>query len=690
MSLSILTEQIHLDLTGFRRDQITTSRDESNLILSLQGDSSIEILNYFSNRSRIQVIYSDSPVVSLSALATSLPENITVDDEEVASEFTFTVALDQGSILSDTASVLWRTVDGSADATQDFLFGSGEITFVQGGPLIAEITVSTVADSIKELDETFEVELYSLNGGIVFPGGADSISEQLTILNDDLNEPPLVNAGEDLEINQYGTFLSGSVSDDGLPEDIDALSVAWSVVRANGQVTFGSEFSPQTSVTFSAEGTYVLQLSASDGLASTVDEVTVEVGDSLTEYQIVLSNAPYDPSNLSFQNVALNADFQFDSGLIVSDGPVFSWDMNANGLIDATEPVGDAITSNLTISGGRFNLFAEFQGVEWRNSVNYRATVASIADTEAFFEGFSLGLGETSAVSSEVISLPLPGQANTAFLEVSVSKLIGLDAYEADVVGRVRFADGTYFEERSNVVEGSEAFTVDWDFDLDEDGDSTDLNARNTWDSDDPNLGFTASVTFNNIDYEFTFDIGFSPDGNRLRFIRDRGTNTYSFDRLPIDVILSPRDFYLRVTADKWYGSAPMTPQFEARLLSDTGNEVVDQPTMVWDFPGGSSVDATGRTVSWPFSTEGLNSVTVRTTYQSREIFLTSQVIIVPSYQVTVRVRDQDEVIQTISPEVRSTGAIPSITESAGTHTIEDVQPQNSYEVVVDQAAGNS
>jgi hypothetical protein len=55
-------------------------------------------------------------------------------------------------------------------------------------------------------------------------------------------------------------------------------TVIWSQVSGPGTATFANANSPNTSVSFSADGTYVLRITASDGILTATDEVSVTVG----------------------------------------------------------------------------------------------------------------------------------------------------------------------------------------------------------------------------------------------------------------------------------------------------------------------------------------------------------------------------------------------------------------------------
>jgi len=100
------------------------------------------------------------------------------------------------------------------------------------------------------------------------------------------NTAPSVFAGEDQSITfPNSTTLAGVVSDDGNPSG--TLTNLWTVVSGEGEVTFLKASDPQTTVSFSAAGNYVLRLTATDGELQGYDEVTINV--ALQSGQYVLS-----------------------------------------------------------------------------------------------------------------------------------------------------------------------------------------------------------------------------------------------------------------------------------------------------------------------------------------------------------------------------------------------------------------
>ncbi|HET8560606.1 MAG TPA: carbohydrate binding domain-containing protein [Marmoricola sp.] len=95
------------------------------------------------------------------------------------------------------------------------------------------------------------------------------------------NQAPKVDAGPDQAVTLPDqAMLSGTVTDDGLPNPPGATTVHWSQVSGPGTVTFGSPDAKATAASFSAAGSYVLRLTATDSELSASDDLTVAVADA--------------------------------------------------------------------------------------------------------------------------------------------------------------------------------------------------------------------------------------------------------------------------------------------------------------------------------------------------------------------------------------------------------------------------
>src|SRR4029077_12889311 len=92
------------------------------------------------------------------------------------------------------------------------------------------------------------------------------------------NRPPMVSAGPDqmLVAPADTVTLSGSITDDGLPAS-GKLTSSCSLVSGPGTAVFATPASAHTTATFTAQGVYVLRLTANDGELQGNDDVTVAV-----------------------------------------------------------------------------------------------------------------------------------------------------------------------------------------------------------------------------------------------------------------------------------------------------------------------------------------------------------------------------------------------------------------------------
>ncbi|WP_075090824.1 DUF5060 domain-containing protein [Haloferula sp. BvORR071] len=112
--------------------------------------------------------------------------------------------------------------------------------------------------------------------------GQLSSSDEVTVTINSVatNQSPTADAGPDASATLTGSSvqvaLNGSASDDGLPQG-SGLSLAWTRRSGPTAVSFATPNSASTTATFTAEGTYVLRLTASDGQLSDFDEMTVVI-----------------------------------------------------------------------------------------------------------------------------------------------------------------------------------------------------------------------------------------------------------------------------------------------------------------------------------------------------------------------------------------------------------------------------
>jgi hypothetical protein len=108
-----------------------------------------------------------------------------------------------------------------------------------------------------------------------------------------VNQPPVVNAGPDQSITlPAAASLSGTVTDDGLPNPPGVVTTTWSMVSGPGAVTFANASAKATTATFSTSGSYVLRLTASDGALPAADDVAITVNPAAVNKAPVVNAGP--------------------------------------------------------------------------------------------------------------------------------------------------------------------------------------------------------------------------------------------------------------------------------------------------------------------------------------------------------------------------------------------------------------
>jgi uncharacterized protein (TIGR03437 family) len=153
------------------------------------------------------------------------------------------------------------------DHRGEFRPGATTVTFNGVAATINTITATQITTTVPSGAPTGPLTVVTADG---------SASLTFTVTATPANQPPVVSAGPDHSITLPSTaVLSGSVFDDGLPGG--PLTIAWSKVSGPGMVVFSSPSALATTASFSAAGTYVLRLTASDSALMASDDVTVTV-----------------------------------------------------------------------------------------------------------------------------------------------------------------------------------------------------------------------------------------------------------------------------------------------------------------------------------------------------------------------------------------------------------------------------
>jgi len=191
-------------------------------------------------------------------------------------------------------TVAWSQLSGPGTALfTDPAVAATSVTFSAAGVYVIQISAD---DSIAASSDTVTVTVNS---------------------DPDLNEAPEVNAGPDQAITlpTAAAALNGTAGDDGLPTPPNAFTVAWTQISGPGTATFSDATVAATSVTFSAAGVYVLQLSANDSVASSTDTVTITVNSDPSLNQAPVVSAGADQAITNPVNQLLVSGTASDDGL---------------------------------------------------------------------------------------------------------------------------------------------------------------------------------------------------------------------------------------------------------------------------------------------------------------------------------------------------------------------------------------
>ncbi len=160
-----------------------------------------------------------------------------------------------------------------------------------------------------------------------------------------VNMPPCANAGPDQSITGMSTSLLGNATDDGDPNN--SLTTIWSKVSGPGTVTFENANALATTASFSANGIYILSLTADDGQLQKTEEVTIGVNTSIAQLPIVIS---FTPTNGTTGTAVTITGSKFTGATGVAfNGTSAGFTVNSDTQISTTVPTG-AITGKITVT----------------------------------------------------------------------------------------------------------------------------------------------------------------------------------------------------------------------------------------------------------------------------------------------------------------------------------------------------
>ncbi len=153
-----------------------------------------------------------------------------------------------------------------------------------------------------------------------------------------VNMPPCANAGPDQNIaGATVAALQGQAKDDGDPSN--SLTTNWSKVSGPGTVSFGNPNTPVTTASFSANGTYILRLTANDGQLQKNDDALIYVNSSGGTGPAIASFTPMSGAAGTIVMIA-GSNFTGTNGVAFNGTPATSFTVNSNTQIVATVPAG--------------------------------------------------------------------------------------------------------------------------------------------------------------------------------------------------------------------------------------------------------------------------------------------------------------------------------------------------------------
>jgi hypothetical protein len=212
-------------------------------------------------------------VLAAASAAADAP-SLTVNDVTVtegdsgAKNAVFTVTLSASS--ADPITVDYATVDGSAEAPDDYLPGSGTLTFAPG-ELSKQVIVAVAGDTLDEPHETYSVELANAVGATIADGrGAGTILDndpQVSISVDDVTRA---------EANGPATFAVSLAKASG-----KVVTVAYAT--ADGSAVAGNDYSARS-------GTLVF-LAGDTSKSVSVPLVDDDIAEGEETFAVTLSSA---------------------------------------------------------------------------------------------------------------------------------------------------------------------------------------------------------------------------------------------------------------------------------------------------------------------------------------------------------------------------------------------------------------
>jgi CSLREA domain-containing protein len=339
------------------------------------------------------IVNDDSPAV---VPAISISDATVTEGNSGTTAATFNVTL--SAATTNTITVGYTTVNGSALAGSDYAAASGTLVFAPG-VISQNIAVAVAGDTAVESDEAFTVVLSNPANATVADGSGTGL-----IVNDDsaaavpaitIHDTAVTEGNSGTTAATFGVTLSGTTS--------NTVTVDYTTV--NGSAIAGSDYAP-------ASGTLVF----APGVTSRTISVAV-AGDTTAESNETFTVQLSNPANATLANVqatgTINDDDAGSGGvpsLSISDATVNEGDdgtRNAAFVVQLSAPSTSVVTSSYATSDGSATAgsdYASAQGtVTFAPGETSRTISIAIAGdrlvepTETFFVTLSSPLNATLA-----------------------------------------------------------------------------------------------------------------------------------------------------------------------------------------------------------------------------------------------------------------------------------------------------
>ncbi len=232
-------------------------------ILRLTADDS-----EYASTSDVTITVNPSPINQPPTVEAGAQQTISLPDDTADLNG---VVNDDGLPPGSNLSINWTAVSGP-----------GTATFANANSAVTTVQLSNTG--------TYVLRLTASDGEF-------TVFDEVVVVLTPVNQAPTADAGpgETILLSQPAQ-LNGSASDDGLPSG--NLTTLWSKVSGPGDVTFLNPTFSVSGAQFSATGTYVLRLTASDGALNGSDDVTITVIDNVPPPTVEIIS-PADGSELT-------------------------------------------------------------------------------------------------------------------------------------------------------------------------------------------------------------------------------------------------------------------------------------------------------------------------------------------------------------------------------------------------------